>query len=71
MVIATLAPLDTCERCGRGYFWKTSTSTCKMTYCGSLCEKAALGFTIEGFIRTKLERKDPPVPAVFHRAVGV
>ncbi len=37
-----------CERCGDKYDWRRSTSgSLKMTYCGTLCEKGALGFTIE------------------------
>lgn len=38
-----------CARCGVPYDWRRSTSaSLKMTYCGSLCERADLGFTIEG-----------------------
>ena len=37
-----------CQRCGLPYDWRRSASgSLKMTYCGSLCEKADLGFTIE------------------------
>ena len=37
-----------CQHCGSAYDWRRSPSGClKMTYCGSLCEKADLGFTIE------------------------
>ena len=37
-----------CERCGARYVWRGSTSAwLKMTYCSALCEKGALGFTIE------------------------
>lgn len=37
-----------CGHCGSAYDWRRSpSSSLKMTYCGSLCEKADLGFTIE------------------------
>ncbi len=37
-----------CRRCGAPYDWRRSASgSLKMTYCGALCEKADLGFTIE------------------------
>jgi hypothetical protein len=37
-----------CQHCGSAYDWRRSPSgSLKMTYCGSLCEKADLGFTIE------------------------
>jgi len=43
-----------CTRCGIVYDWRSSSSSClKMTYCNSLCERADLGFTIEGLIRTE------------------
>lgn len=42
-----------CARCGLRYDWSRSPgSSLKMTYCGSLREKADLGFTIEGLLRT-------------------
>jgi len=41
-----------CERCGIRYDWRRSaSSSLKMTYCGSLCERADLGFTIEALLR--------------------
>lgn len=41
-------PIRICGRCGQTYDWRRSpSSSLKMTYCGSLCEKADLGFTIE------------------------
>lgn len=41
-------PIRICGRCGLRYDWRRSpSSSLKMTYCGSLCEKADLGFTIE------------------------
>ena len=37
-----------CQHCGNRYDWRRSpSSSLKMTYCGSLCERADLGFTIE------------------------
>ena len=43
--------MRTCERCGVPYDWRRSPSTSlKMTYCGSLCERAGLGFTIDTLI---------------------
>ena len=37
-----------CQHCGLPYDWRRSPAGfLKMTYCGSLCEKADLGFTIE------------------------
>lgn len=39
-----------CEHCGIPYDWRRSPSTSlKMTYCGSLCERANLGFTLDTF----------------------
>ncbi len=44
--------IRSCERCGIRYDWRRSTSTSlRMTYCGLLCEQAALGFTIEAVLR--------------------
>jgi hypothetical protein len=40
--------IRTCERCGVHYDWRRSpSSSLKTTYCGSLCERADRGFTIE------------------------
>lgn len=40
-----------CGRCRVPYDWRRSGSrSLKMTYCGSLCEAADLGCTIEGFL---------------------
>jgi hypothetical protein len=44
-------PIRICGRCGVPYDWRRSASaSLKMTYCGSLCETADLGFTIEGLM---------------------
>ena len=42
-----------CERCGAKYDWRRSPSTLKMTYCGSLCERGALGFTIDALLQVQ------------------
>jgi endogenous inhibitor of DNA gyrase (YacG/DUF329 family) len=47
--------LRTCARCGTPYAWMRSPASLKMTYCGSLCEKADLGFSLE-----QLERAERP-----------
>ena len=56
-----------CQRCGLKYDWRKSpSSSLKMTYCGSLCEQAALGFTIDALLH--VQRKPaalvPAQPAV-------
>lgn len=49
-----------CERCGIRYDWRTSpSSSLKMTYCGSLCENAALGFTIEAALKSERGHRLP------------
>jgi hypothetical protein len=41
-----------CQRCLMRYDWRRSpSSSLKMTYCGSLCERADLGFTIEAMLK--------------------
>ena len=43
-----------CQRCGLPYDWRRSaSSSLKMTYCGSLCEKGDLGFTIESLLEAR------------------
>jgi hypothetical protein len=45
-------PIRTCAHSGLRYDWRRSpSSSLKMTYCGSLCERAGLGFTIEALLR--------------------
>ena len=52
--------MRTCCRCGIAYDWRESVSRyLKMTYCNSLCERADLGFTIQGLLLT--ERAVPEV----------
>jgi hypothetical protein len=47
-----MSDLRNCRRCSVTYNWKRSpSSSLKMTYCGSLCEKADLGFTIEALLK--------------------
>lgn len=54
-----------CARCGIRYDWRRSaSSSLKMTYCGSLCEAADLGFTIEALIRTERSAAVPVLAAV-------
>jgi hypothetical protein len=53
--------LRTCQHCGVPYTWMRSPASLKMTYCGSLCEQANLGFSLEA-----LERYQPP--AAWERA---
>jgi PHP family Zn ribbon phosphoesterase len=44
-----------CERCRIRYDWRKSTSSnLKMTFCGSLCEKGALGFTLDSLLSATL-----------------
>lgn len=46
------AHIRRCARCDRLYDWRRSPSTFqKMTYCGSLCERAALGFTLDALFQ--------------------
>ncbi|MFQ5380539.1 MAG: hypothetical protein ACE5EF_02790 [Dehalococcoidia bacterium] len=45
--------IHVCARCGLRYDWRKSPSSIKMTYCGSLCEKADLGFTLEALLKFK------------------
>ncbi|MGH2608540.1 MAG: hypothetical protein ACRDHF_05570 [Tepidiformaceae bacterium] len=59
-----------CARCAVPYDWRRSTSSSlKMTYCGSLCEKGDLGFTIETLLEaTKFRAERPseqPVAEIF------
>jgi hypothetical protein len=74
--ITTTAPemsnIRTCARCAAPYDWRRSTSSSlKMTYCGSLCEKGDLGFTIETLLEATKFRHEPvrqvdrPVAEVF------
>ncbi len=51
---ATSGNIRACARCGIRYDWRRSpSSSLKMTYCGSLCEAAALGFTIDALLHAK------------------
>jgi hypothetical protein len=57
LLATTHDPIRTCAHCGLRYDWRRSpSSSLKMTYCGSLCERAGLGFTIEALLRC-----EPPV----------
>lgn len=45
------AQIRICRHCGFAYDWRRSPSgSLKMTYCGSLCERADLGFTVEALL---------------------
>lgn len=51
-----------CAHCGNRYDWRRSPSTSlKMTYCGSLCEQADLGFTIDALLRVEAQPIERPV----------
>ena len=52
--------IKNCARCGLRYDWRKSPSSMKMTYCGSLCEKADLGFTLEALLKYRPEPKNTP-----------
>lgn len=44
-------PIRHCEHCNIAYDWhRSASSSLKMTYCGTLCERAALGFTIDALL---------------------
>ena len=61
-LISDQANIKSCRRCGLRYDWRRSpSSSLKMTYCGSLCEQADLGFTIEAILR--FERSTTPAAA--------
>jgi hypothetical protein len=46
--------LPQCERCRAPYHPESSASSLRNTFCGTLCEQAALGFSIVGFIRSDI-----------------
>lgn len=51
-----------CAHCGNRYDWRRSPSTSlKMTYCGSLCEQADLGFTIDALLHAEGPAQEAPV----------
>lgn len=53
-----------CRHCGLRYDWRRSPSTSlKMTYCGSLCEQADLGFTIDALLRVERAPREFAVAA--------
>jgi hypothetical protein len=60
--------IKVCARCGLRYDWRKSPSTTlKMTYCGSLCERADLGFTLEALLKSgprPAETRETATPAV-------
>lgn len=48
-----VSTMHTCAKCGMRYSWPRSSSALKMTYCTSLCEFLALGFTIDELLNTQ------------------
>lgn len=50
-------PLRSCNRCKTRYSPNKSTSTLRLTYCGLLCEKGDLGFSMESLLRNEFTRK--------------
>ena len=55
--------LRTCQRCHVAYDFRRSTSRwLKLTYCGSLCEQGALGFTIEALLENMPSPPEEPAP---------
>lgn len=46
--------IRTCAHCNLRYDWRRSPSSLKMTYCGSICEAAGLGFTIDALMLMEL-----------------
>ncbi|MCC6387333.1 MAG: hypothetical protein U0547_04855 [Dehalococcoidia bacterium] len=61
----SLDNIKVCARCGLRYDWRKSpSSSLKMTYCSSLCEKADLGFTLEALLRHKKSTEEA-TPAGF------
>ncbi len=69
---AARSNLRTCARCGLTYDWRRSpSSSLKMTYCGSLCERGDLGFTIEALLRVEGPAREAAVAApAFERLVA-
>jgi hypothetical protein len=58
------ANIRECVHCGLRYDWRRSPSTSlKMTYCGSLCEQADLGFTIDALLRVERAPRDLAIAA--------
>ena len=53
-----------CQHCSMKYDWRKSpSSSLKMTYCSSLCERADLGFTIEALLRIERDPAAAGAPA--------
>ncbi len=59
-----LSHIRVCARCGQRYDWRKSPSSAlKMTYCGSLCERADLGFTLEALLKYEPAAEEEPLAA--------
>jgi endogenous inhibitor of DNA gyrase (YacG/DUF329 family) len=55
--------IKTCARCGLRYDWRhSSTSSLKMTYCSSLCERYDLGFTLDALLKFQPESTKDEAP---------
>ncbi len=71
----TTTSLRTCLHCGVPYSWGRSPACLKMTYCGSLCEKADLGFSLEQLehlrLPTTLERAEAIAAKAWDRPVSL
>lgn len=53
--------IKVCQRCGLRYDWRKSpSSSLKMTYCSSLCERGDLGFTLEALLHHKPKEEEAP-----------
>lgn len=61
-----------CSHCGMRYDWRRSpSSSLKMTYCGTLCERADLGFTLDALLAyTPTRRSDPRFPEIASKGDG-
>jgi hypothetical protein len=61
----TFNHIKVCVRCGLRYDWRRSaSSSLKMTYCSSLCERGDLGFTVEALLKAQRDETRLPVAPV-------
>ncbi|MFN0094127.1 MAG: hypothetical protein ACKVVT_05035 [Dehalococcoidia bacterium] len=52
--------LRICGHCAQRYSWRRSTSRAlKMTFCTALCERGALGFTLETLLLSPIRVLKP------------
>lgn len=52
---STNSTMRECQRCHTTYQWERSQSALRFTYCGVLCERFDLGFSIDGLIQSELK----------------